>query len=76
MSVGKLQGILSMCEALKKYDIIQAETIYEFPNRGCTYKLYVSISENAVYMWNEKDSKYYCIGRDYNEIGKIDGGNA
>lgn len=39
--------------------------------------VYMIKEENASYRWDEENSKYYCIGRDYNEIEIIIcGGNA
>jgi len=56
--------------------ILQCSSIYEFPNRGDTGKIYIDQSENATYRWDESGSKYYCVGRDYTEIGTITGGTA
>ncbi|WP_427112454.1 hypothetical protein [Megasphaera sueciensis] len=56
--------------------ILQFSSIYEFPNRGDTGKIYIDTSENATYRWDEAASKYYCVGRDYQEIGTISGGTA
>lgn len=56
--------------------ILQFSSIYEFPNRGDTGKIYIDTSENATYRWDEAASKYYCVGRDYTEIDTISGGAA
>ncbi|KMO86059.1 hypothetical protein AB840_09955 [Megasphaera cerevisiae DSM 20462] len=56
--------------------IIQCSSIYEFPNRGDMGKIYIDTSENASYRWDEAASKYYCVGRDYQEIDTITGGTA
>ena len=56
--------------------ILQFASIYEFPNRGDTGKIYIATSENASYRWDEAASKYYCVGRDYQEIDTISGGTA
>ncbi len=53
---------------------IQYNSIYEFPNRGDLGILYVDSRENATYRWDETASKYYCVGRDYQEIDRISGG--
>ena len=57
-------------------EIFNGKDIFSFPNRGNVYTLYVATEENASYRWDEANSKYFCIGRDYNEIETIDGGNA
>lgn len=56
--------------------ILQFSSIYEFPNRGDTGKIYIDTSENATYRWDEAASKYYCVGRDYTQIDTISGGAA
>jgi hypothetical protein len=56
--------------------ILQFASIYEFPNRGDTGKIYIDTSENASYRWDEAASKYYCVGRDYREIDTTTGGAA
>ena len=47
------------------------KSIYDFPNRGRSDTLYVSKNDNSCYRWDEVDSKYFCIGRDYEEIEVI-----
>jgi hypothetical protein len=54
--------------------ILQFASIYEFPNRGDSNKIYIDQSENASYRWDESASRYYCVGRDYKEIDTITGG--
>lgn len=46
------------------------------PLKGEENVVYVVTDENAQYYWNETTSSYFCMGRDYNEISVIDGGNA
>ena len=70
----KLVAQLSASEVINNSKILQYETIHNFPNRGGVGKLYISKEENAVYRWDENGSKFYCIGRDYLEIGTITGG--
>jgi hypothetical protein len=55
-------------------EVIQYDTIYDLPNRGASTTLYMIQSENACYRWDESGSKYFCIGRDYQEIENILGG--
>lgn len=56
--------------------IFQYESKLNFPNVGDVNSLYIATSENAAYRWNENDLFYYCIGRDWQEIELINGGNA
>lgn len=46
------------------------------PKKGEVDTIYVVSEENAQYRWSETSLQYYCVGRDYNEISLIDGGNA
>lgn len=55
----------------------QYGSLFDFPNRGSSDSLYISRDDNSVYRWDEANSKYYCVGRDYSEIDTIIcGGNA
>lgn len=51
-------------------------TYNDLPRPGDPQTAYIVTGENAAYRWDEKELTYYCIGRDYNEITKIDGGTA
>lgn len=55
---------------------IQYESKLEFPSIGSEHLIYIDISENATYRWDNANLKYVCIGRDYNEIEIISGGKA
>lgn len=59
-----------------KLQTIQYESKLNFPNVGSSKLTYIDISENAIYRWDEKSLSYVCIGRDYEQIGTIMGGNA
>lgn len=49
----------------------------ELPNRGKANTIYIVTEENASYRWDEANGKYFCIGRDYEEVEIIIcGGNA
>lgn len=71
-----LSATLTIPEVYRDTEGKVYETIYEFPNRGNPKVLYIARSENAIYRWDEKLGKYFCIGRDYTEINNIDGGKA
>ena len=55
-------------------EIMQYGSIYEFPNRGVVSTLYITSDENAAYRWDLSNNRYYCIGRNYQEIEEINGG--
>ena len=46
------------------------------PNIGSPGIVYIVEDENAAYRWDQDELKYYSIGRDYEEIKVIFGGNA
>lgn len=56
---------------------VEVSTRSELPNRGVSSTVYIVTGENATYRWDEENSKFYCIGRDYEELEIIIcGGNA
>ena len=48
----------------------------ELPNVGAADIVYIIEDENAIYRWDATNSKYFSVGRDYNEIEVIYGGSA
>ena len=68
-SVGVLDARLSTAfigGEVKSYD-----SIFDFPNRGDADSLYISTKDNSCYRWDGENSKYFCVGRDYEEIEVI-----
>lgn len=55
---------------------VQVEALANLPNVGSENTVYFVKDENATYRWDDAGLKYYCTGRDYNEIKVINGGNA
>lgn len=56
--------------------VVKVETRFELPNKGKSNSVYLVANENAVYRWDEDNLKYFCVGRDYQEIECICGGDA
>lgn len=52
------------------------KTHQNFPNVGNPNILYLDITENKLYRWDEAKLFYYVIGKHYDEIEIIHGGNA
>ena len=88
-SGSRLNGVINLGMNARKYytkeeidalfhdlaeTVISAETYLEFPITGKTTAVYIDTSANRVYRWDDENVKYYCIGSDYNEIDRIDGG--
>lgn len=46
------------------------------PTVGAPDIVYLVEDENACYRWDNDNLKYFAVGRDYNEIEVINGGNA
>lgn len=44
---------------------------FYFPSIGEDDKLYIATDEKALYIFDTTQNIYYCVGRDYNEIGSI-----
>ena len=55
---------------------VTVDTRNKLPNLGNSGTTYFVKDENATYRWDDTDLKYYCVGRDYQEIKVINGGNA
>ena len=56
--------------------IITVATRATLPSIGETGYGYYIQDEKALFVWDDTNLKYYCIGRDYEEIKIISGGNA
>ena len=54
----------------------QVNTLSELPSVGAVNGVYFVKSENATYRWDNDNLKYECVGRDYDNITIINGGNA
>lgn len=68
--------VYTVSQAIERRPILTFKNIFEFPNRGNSECLYLASDEEASYRWDNENSKYYCVGRDYTDIEIINGGNA
>ncbi len=73
---GKLSGSLSAGVVEGLSTVIQVTNIASLPNRGQESALYIVKADNAAYRWDEDASKYYCVGRDWENIKVITGGGS
>lgn len=64
-------GTTTSSKQIHKY-----ETMHAFPNRGQNEHLYIAEAENAIYQWVEDSLVYVCVGKNYEEVTVINGGNA
>lgn len=77
----KIENIQTQLDELKnkEYDTsVTVNTRTELPSVGKENVVYIVIEENALYRWATVDggTHYFCVGRDYNEIECIYGGEA
>lgn len=76
------EGLIALVAELKNYisdscDLIhQYNSIYEFPSTGDEKQLYLDVSTNRIYRWDNTAIKFYCVGSDYNNIEVINGGSS
>lgn len=61
---------------LNESPIVTKNTIYSFPTIGDAYHIYVATKTNRTYRWDDENTKYYCVGSDYDEINVINCGNS
>lgn len=55
---------------------VKVNTVFDLPEQGLSNIVYIVVKDNAAYRWNEDTSNYVCIGRDWMEINRINGGDA
>lgn len=57
-----------------KRSIIRVDAIANLPAIGSSSSLYLVVTENAIYAFDEGTLTYSCVGRDYIEIQEINAG--
>lgn len=60
-------------EISSKNIIQQFSSLYAFPTPGDESIIYLDKSTNKTYRWDDNNTRYYCIGSDYEDIKIIDG---
>ena len=55
---------------------VKVNTVFDLPEQGLSNIVYIVVKDNAAYRWNENTGNYVCIGRDWMEINRINGGDA
>lgn len=53
--------------------VIQKDSFILFPLIGDEKTLYIDKTTNQTYRWSDSETKYYCVGSDWNSITMIDG---
>ena len=75
---GNINGLGSVSGQIGKAQSVYVRELefanrFEFPNIGKTDMLYIALDEKAVYIFDDEQNVYHCIGRDYEEIEIIQG---
>lgn len=73
---GKLYFFNGEWVELNESPIVTEDTIYSFPTIGDIYHIYIATKTNRTYRWDNENTKYYCVGSDYEEINIINCGNS
>lgn len=55
---------------------VKVNTVFDLPEQGLDNIVYIVVKDNAAYRWDENTNSYVCIGRDWMDIQRINGGNA
>lgn len=54
--------------------VITVNTMTDLPKVGNVLCIYIDKETNRSYRWDDDDTKYYCIGSDWQDIKMINGG--
>ena len=78
-----LDGYQAVSAKLKEYidshalsAVIPQKTYLEFPTTGDSNSLYLDMTANEIYRWDDENIKYFRVGTDYHNIEVISGGNS
>lgn len=78
-----LDGYQAVSTKLKEYidlhtlsTVVPQKTYLEFPTTGDPNSLYLDMTANEIYRWDDENIKYFRVGTDYHNIEVISGGNS
>lgn len=77
LDMAGLQTIVD--ETIKYIDrekILPFPSRFEFPATGKENTLYIDMSTDQLYRWDDDEVKYFIVGFDPRDIAMIDGGNS
>ena len=74
-------GLEELVRQVKQYvhkqdDILPFENRLSFPSIGKTSKIYLDLSTDLIYRWDDENINYFQIGFNPETIKMINGGNA
>lgn len=75
---GNINGLGSVSGQIGKAQSVYVRELefknrFEFPSIGKADMLYIALDEHAVYIFDDEQNVYHCVGRNYEEIEIIQG---
>lgn len=75
-----MTGLQTLVDETKKYiageKIISLPSKFEFPITGKENTIYIDVSTDLLYRWDDNEVKYFVVGFDPQDVAMIDGGNS
>lgn len=56
--------------------VLEYASSLQFPTVGKINTVYIDMNGNKIYRWDDDNTKYYCIGSNYEEINLINCGDS
>ncbi len=56
--------------------VLEYTSSLQFPTVGKINTIYIDMNGNKIYRWDDDNTKYYCIGSNYEEINLINCGDS
>lgn len=56
--------------------VLEYTSSIQFPTVGKINTIYIDMNGNKIYRWDDDNTKYYCIGSNYEEINLINCGDS
>jgi len=60
----------------KSENVVEKQNCLLFPSIGDPNLFYIDAGNNSVYRWDKGKMKYFCIGKNYENIDVISGGSS
>lgn len=60
----------------KSKNVVEKQNYLVFPPVGEPNLIYIDTENNSVYRWDGNEMKYFCIGKNYENIDVISGGSS
>lgn len=57
-------------------NVVEKQNYLSFPSVGDPNLFYIDTENNSVYRWDGNEMKYFCIGKNYENIDVISGGTS